>query len=66
MTKAASAPQRNYPYLVMDNNGTVSGSFSSSSVSASYDGQTYDFSVRRDGNDVVVGWYAKGTLISIR
>jgi hypothetical protein len=35
-------------------------------VSASYDGQTYDFSVRRDGNDVVVGWYAKGTVISIR
>jgi hypothetical protein len=62
----ASAPQQDYPYLVMDNNGTVAGAFASSIVYASYDGQTYDFSVRRDGNDVVVGWYAKGTVITVK
>ncbi len=62
----AAAPVMNQTYLVMDNNGTVAGSFSSSSVSASYDGQTYDLSVRMDGDDVVVGWYAKGTVVTVK
>jgi len=65
-------PQKDLPYLFIDNTGSnpVSGQFETGSVTASYGGTNYTFTVRTnrgDGNDVETGWFSnKGTAISVR
>ena len=65
-------PQKDFPYRFIDNAGPnpVSGQFvTGSSISASYGGTNYEFSVRTsggNGNDVSVGIFTKGTLIGVQ
>ncbi len=66
----AAPPQKNFPYLFIDNAGSspVSGQFGSGSVTAAYGGTNYEFTVRTNGgsgNDVVAGLFIKGTLVRI-
>jgi hypothetical protein len=63
-------PQKDFPYLFIDNAGAnpTSGQFATGSVTASFGGTNYVFAVRTNGgsgNDVVVGWFTKGTLIRV-
>jgi T5SS/PEP-CTERM-associated repeat protein len=67
----SSAPEQDYPYVIIANDGPnpVSGQFASSTVSATFGGKEYTFGISYgggDGNDVVASWRRGGTLITIR
>lgn len=64
-------PQKDYSYVLIENTGAnpVGGSFSSASVSASFDGKIYPFTIRKtggDGNDVIARASSAGALMLVR
>jgi T5SS/PEP-CTERM-associated repeat protein len=68
--RLTAPPQKDYPYVLLDNAGPnpVSGQFATGSVIASYGGTSYVLDVRTgggSGNDVVAGWFTKGTMILV-
>lgn len=63
-------PQKDFAYRVIDNTGTnpISGQFGTGLLNVTVGGTNYVLSVRTSGgsgNDVVLGWFTKGTLLRV-
>lgn len=69
--RLTAAPQVNYPYVLIANDGpnAVNGQFASTTATAQFDGKTYVFAIRTnggDGNDVTAVSSTGGTLMIVR